>query len=60
MAVDLSQQETERGGDHERSLAEVWQELFHQVWKDVHIMVYEMGACVPKDKDFMLAVLNTF
>lgn len=42
MVVNLSHQETERGGDHEGSLAEVWQELFHQVRNDLCRMVYEM------------------
>lgn len=42
VAVNLSHQETERGGDNERSLAEVWQELFHQVRGDACITIYEM------------------
>lgn len=41
VVVNLSHQETERGRDHERSLAEVWQELLHQVRNDPCRIVYE-------------------
>lgn len=44
MVVNLSHQETERGRYHERSLAEVWQELLHQVSNDSFLNRLQNGG----------------
>lgn len=50
MVINPSHQKTECGGDHEGSLAEVWQELLHQVRNDSRKMVSEMLNQVPNKK----------
>lgn len=44
MVINLSHQETERRRHHEGSLAEVWQELLHQVRNDPCRLVYERAV----------------